>query len=280
MPTFADACHAVLRNPGGDHSLYTTLAPIYERLLATAEARYDAQVLAVTERVPTSARVVLNAGCGVGRLLPALADRHGAVVGLDRSAELLSIAGGHVAAREGISLVEADVSEPDADLDRLFDAAVSFEYLTAHLHGDALGRGLATLRRDLHDGGTLVVDAIADRRALAEDSPSVFRDERYTAERAVDVVDAGEVGRSHGSRRPDGAPAREGGDGGADLVRITDYRVTDNRTGEGAVAREREALRTFDAAGLAGALEGAGFRAVDVERDVVEDGSLVATARV
>ncbi|MFC7068324.1 class I SAM-dependent DNA methyltransferase [Halobaculum lipolyticum] len=260
MPTFADACDAVLTDPGGDHSLYTTLAPIYERLLVTAEARYDAQVLAVTERVPTSARVVLNAGCGVGRLLPALADRHGAVVGLDASAELLSIAGGHVAAGEGVSLVEADVSDPETDLNRRFDAAVSFDYLTAHLHGAALDRGLATLRRHLHDGGTVVVDAVADRRALAEDSPSVFRDERYTAERAVDVVDAG--------------------DGTGDLIRIADYRVTDSRTGEGAVAREREPVRTFAAAELADALEAAGFRSVGVEADVVEDGSLVATARV
>ncbi|WP_284014207.1 class I SAM-dependent methyltransferase [Halobaculum litoreum] len=260
MPTFADACDAVLADPGGDHSLYTTLAPIYERLLVTAEARYDAQVLAVTERVPTSARVVLDAGCGVGRLLPALAERHGAVVGVDDSAELLSIAGDHVAASEGVSLVEADLATPGLELDRRFDAAVSLEYLTAHLHGDDLARGLATLRRHLHDGGTLVVDAVADRRALAEDSPSVFRDERYTAERAVDVVDAG--------------------DGTGDLVRIADYRVTDNRTGEGAVAREREPIRTFDAAALTAALRRAGFRAVDVDAGVVEDGALLATARV
>ncbi|MFC7098616.1 class I SAM-dependent DNA methyltransferase [Halobaculum marinum] len=260
MPTFADACNAVLSEPGGDHSLYTTLAPIYERLLVTAEARYDAQVLAVTERVPRSARVVLDAGCGVGRHLPALADRHGAVVGLDASAELLSIAGSHVAASEGVSLVEGDVSDPTLDLQRRFDAAVSLDYLTANLHGEALDRGFATLRRHLHDGGTLVVDAVADRRALAEDSPSVFRDDRYVAERAVDVVDAG--------------------DATGDLVRVADYRVTDNRTNEGAVAREREPIRTFDPAELADALDRAGFREVRVEADVVEPGSLVATARV
>ncbi|WP_435063944.1 class I SAM-dependent methyltransferase [Halobaculum sp. EA56] len=260
MPTFADACAAVLSDPDGDHSLYTTLAPLYDRVAASAGSRYDAQVRAVAERVPTSARSVLNAGCGVGRLLPMLADRHGAVVGVDDSAELLSLAADRVAAAGGVSLVEADVSAPDLDLDRRFDAAVALDHLTGRLHGDALDRGLATLRRHLHDGGTVVVDAAADERAVREPSPSVFRDERYVVERAVDAVVAG--------------------DGTGDLRRVSDYRVTDRRTGETAVARERESIRTFDGEGLAAALRRAGFRGVTVEADAVEEGSLVADARV
>lgn len=260
MGTFADACDAVLSDPGGNHSLHTTLAPLYQQVRPTSGERYVARLNAITARIPPSARVVLNAPCGVGRFLPPLATRHGAVVGVDDSAQLLSLAADHVAASEGVLLVEDDVTDEAFALNRRVDAAVCTEYRSAHLADEELVDALRGMRRHLHDGGTVVVDALADARPLSEESPSVFRDDRYTVERSVDVYGVG--------------------DGSGDLARVADYRVTDGQTRDGAVARERERLRTRTAGHLADAMSRAGFRDVNVEADVLDRGSLLATGRV
>ncbi|WP_277553117.1 class I SAM-dependent methyltransferase [Halobaculum limi] len=260
MGTFADACDAVLSDPGGNHSLHTTLAPLYQRVRPTTGERYAVHLNAITARIPPSTRVVLNAPCGVGRFLSPLAERHGAVVGVDSSAQLLSLAADHVAASGGVMLVEDDVSDEAFDLNRRVDAAACTEYRSAYLSDEELVDALAGMRRHLHDGGTLVVDALADARPLREESPSVFRDNRYTVERSVDVFGVG--------------------DGSGDLARVADYRVTDGQTREGAVARERERLRPRSAGHLADAMSRAGFRDVNVEADVPERGALLGTGRV
>lgn len=258
MPTFTDACEAVLRDPGGDHSLYTTLAPLYERMMAAADEHYAAQLRTVEAHVPVSARTIPEVGCGVGRLLPDLAERHGVAVGLDASPELLSVAADRVAARGGIDLIRADVADPDLDLNRQFDAAISLEFLTAHLHDEAFERALSTLHAHLHDGGTFVCDAVRDDRAVAE-SPATYESERYTLERSVDVSEAG--------------------DDTGDLVVFADYRVTDRGSGEAATTRERTPVRTFETDELRATVESAGYRAVEVEGNPAEAGALVVSAR-
>ena len=259
VPTFSDACEALLRDPDGDHSLYTTLAPLYDRMTADDD-RYAAQLRTVEARVPASARTILEVGCGVGRLLPDLAERHGAAAGLDASPELLSIAGDRVAAAEGIDLLGADVADPGFDLGRKFDAAVSLEFLTAHLAGDAFDRALWNVRDHLHDGGTFVCDAVADARAV-EEPTTLYSDDRlrYVLERSVtvDPVD----------------------DGTGDLVVSADYRVTDRVADETATVRERTPIRTFDPAELVEAVEAAGFRAVEVDVAAAAEGTLVVSAR-
>lgn len=281
MPTFTDACEAVLRDPGGDHSLYTTLAPLYERMTTDDDARYAAQLRTVEAYVPQSARTVLEVGCGVGRLLPDLAERHGVATGLDASQELLSVAADRVAARDGIDLVRADVAEPGLDLDRSFDAAVSLEYLTAHLHGESFERALGNVRGHLHDGGTLVCDAVRDARVVAA-APATYESERYALERSVEGAEAVEVTgteRGEGEAETVEVTGTERGEGEGDLVVVAEYRVTDRTTDETATASERIPVRTFEADGLARAVEDAGFRSVEVGAAPEGVGALVVSAR-
>ena len=65
---------------------------------------------AIAARVPAEGvRRVLDIGCGTGRFLGGLAERFGAtVVGVDRSANMLAVAGRGVAALEGRDYVIPD----------------------------------------------------------------------------------------------------------------------------------------------------------------------------
>lgn len=260
-PTFADACEAVLANPDGDHSLYTTLAPLYDRMMASADARSDAQFALVDDRVPAEAQSVLAVGCGTGRLLSRLDRRFATVVGLDDRPELLAFARRIAPDAE---LVAADATDPSLDLGRSFDAAVALEDVLAHTVTDEEVRGLFdAVRRHLRPGGAFVCDAVADPAAVREEAVSVYSQEPYRLERAVDVVPAA------------GLP-------GVELV--VDYRVTDVTAGRSATATERLTVRTFTPDGLREALDAAGFVEVAVEsgdgsNTAGERGSLVAMAR-
>lgn len=255
MRTFADACRAVLDAPGADHSLSTTLAPLYESMLADEGDRFDRQFRLARSRLPRSVETVLEVGCGVGGLLPLLAGAYGDVVGLDRSTALLAYAARRT--DEGVTLVAGDAAAADLDLDRRFDAVVSFGYLASTLDSDGRLRALLrTARRHLRPGGVLVLDAVSGPAAVREESIRIYRDGRYVLERAVDV--------SPGGR--------------ADYAVVADHRVTDRETGESATATERTPVRTFQPDAFRERVAGVGFESVRVDAVAGERDALVASA--
>lgn len=252
--TFAEACESVLRDPDGEHSLYTTLAPLYDRMMADGEEHYSQQLRVLARHVPQTAETALEVGCGVGGLLPLLEGRFPHVVGLDNHPELL----GFAARRAGhAALVEADVT--DCDLDRRFDVVVAFEYLTAHFATDTeLDACFETVADHLEPDGVFVFDAVVDPVAVEEDAVGVFTGEGYRLERAVDVVSAPDL------------PGVE--------LRV-DYRVTDVAGDRQATASERLPVRIVDLEQVQAALAAAGFGQVGIEHDAGDEGAVVVVAQ-
>lgn len=237
MRTFADACRSIVDAPGADHSLYTTLAPLYEALMADADDHYRRQFRLVRARLPLGTDSVLEVGCGVGGLLPLLEGAYEEVWGLDRHPEVLAFA----ARRSEAALVAANVATSECDLGRAFDAVVAVEYVLSEQVTDGRVRSLLrTIRRHLRPGGQVVCDAVLDPAAVREEAVEVFQDGEWRLERAVDVV--------------------PGGDRTVEVT--TDYRATNRTTGESATATDRRTVRIFTTDLLRTAFVDAGF--VDV----------------
>jgi SAM-dependent methyltransferase len=249
-PTFADACERLLLDPDGDHSLYTTLAPLYNKMLD--DAHFDAQFEAVRAFAP-EAGDALELGCGVGGLLAHLTDRYDRVVGVDRNPPLL-----RYTAR---SAPTADVVAADATrlpLSATFDVVVSFEYLAAHLDESGLERLLDSAADRLAPGGSLLVDSVVDPVAVREDAVGVYRGSNYRLERAVTDLPA--------SDHP-----------GVDLK--VDYRATDERTGESAIASETLPVHVHDEDTLRAAADAAGLTDVRVVSAATDEGAVVLFGR-
>jgi SAM-dependent methyltransferase len=239
-PAFDDACAAVVSDPDGDHSLYTTLAPIYARMMADADERYDAQRRVLDARLPADVETVLELGCGVGGLLTRLAATYEAT-GLDRHPALLSFA----AARHP-RVVAGDPRRPP--FDGAFDAACAFEYLAARLPLEAFCRGVHDV---LRPGGIVVFDGVTSAAAVERSGVETYQNARYRLERAVDV-----------SHDP--------------VVVRSDYRVTDRQSGETALTGELTRVRTHSPESVETALSEAGFDEVEVSTEAGEEGAFVA----
>ncbi|SFG40791.1 Methyltransferase domain-containing protein [Halopelagius inordinatus] len=241
-PAFADACEAVLADPDGEHSLCTTLAPLYARMRAGDDDTHDAHRHVLDARLPADVSNVLELGCGVGELLARLSARYDAV-GVDEHPALLSFA-----ALRSLDVVLGDPAR--LPFGGRFDAVCAFDYRFAHV---PLADFCAAARESLRPGGILVFDAPSDARAAESSGVETFRDARYQLERAVDVA-------------PD------------PLVVRADYRVTDRRTGATATTTERTRVRTYDPGSVRTVLRDAGFGDVEVSADVGGDGAFVASA--
>ncbi|EJN59124.1 class I SAM-dependent DNA methyltransferase [Halogranum rubrum] len=255
--TFAEACESVLREPDGEHSLYTTLAPLYDRMVLDAEEQddYERHLRTLARHVPQTAETVLDVGCGVGGFLPFLEARFQHVVGVDAHAELL----GFAARRAGHAmLVDGDVTDTDCALDRHFDAVVSLDSLTARFTDDELLACFETVREHLEPDGVFVFDVVVDPVAVAEDAVGVYTGEGYRLERAVDVAPK---------------PALPGVE-----LRV-DYRVTDIGGDRRATTKECISVRTFDVETVESALSTAGFGRIAVERDAGDEGTVVVVAQ-
>lgn len=241
-PAFGDACEAVLSDPDGDHSLCTTLAPLYARMKAGDNDTLDAQRRVLDARLPADVSDVLELGCGVGELLARLSARYDAV-GVDEFPELLSFA-----AMRSLDVVLGDPTRPP--IRGTFDAACAFDCRSAYV---PLAEFCAAARESLRPGGIFVFDVPSDARAAESSGVDTFRNGRYHLERAVDVA-------------PDPVVVR------------ADYRVTDRRTGATATTTERTRMRTYDTDSVRAVLRDAGFVDVEVCTDVGGDGAFVASA--
>jgi SAM-dependent methyltransferase len=106
-------------------------------------------------RYRSGVRSVLDLGCGTGGHALPLARRGYAVVGVDRSPEMLTRARAKTGA--AVELVEGDVRT--VELDRRFDAALLlFAVLGYQTTDEDVLATLGTARRHLRDGGLLLFD--------------------------------------------------------------------------------------------------------------------------
>jgi SAM-dependent methyltransferase len=235
----------VVENPGDDHSLTTTLAPVRARMdvSETASARTDARRELLAARLPADVDRVAELGCGTGTLLDRLREDYDAV-GVGRFPELLAFA-----AARGAPVACGDPTDPP--LRAAFDAVCAFDRGASP--ADSLSARFAGAYATLRPGGILVAGAPSDARAVAESGVETYRGARYVLERAVDV-----------------APGES--------VVHADYRVTDRRTGAVGVASERTPFRVATADEVSEALDAAGFEDASVVADAGVDGELVATA--
>jgi SAM-dependent methyltransferase len=105
---------------------------------------------------------VLELGCGSGRLLLPLVHAGHAVVGLDASAEMLTIARKDIAqsptaVQKRITLVHGDMTQFDLS-QKPFDTAVIFCNTLLHLDEMALQQALHHTAKHLLPGGQLLID--------------------------------------------------------------------------------------------------------------------------
>jgi len=229
-PTFADACERLLRAPDGGHSLYTTLAPVFDRL--TDEERVAGDFEAVRAFTPESGDV-LELGCGVGALLAHLTDRFDRALGVDASQDLLRFTA-HRAPAAGVAV--GDPLRPPTD--ETFDAVVAMAGPVAPPVVDEPTTLIETAADRLAPEGTFLLRAVTDAAAIrdAVESVGVLSGSGYRLERSVTNLPT---------------------DGGVDLR--MGYRATDESSGEAATTSETIRVPVHDADALREAAEAAGL---------------------
>ena len=104
----------------------------------------------LVERLGPGCRSVLEAGCGSGRMLAALAAHGLEVVGIDTSEEMLAFT-----RARGAEVVRADMR--NFDLGRRFDGAVSVVSTVGILASDGLASHLESMARHLEPGARYLV---------------------------------------------------------------------------------------------------------------------------
>ncbi|NHX35807.1 MULTISPECIES: class I SAM-dependent methyltransferase [Halolamina] len=229
-PTFADACERLLRNPEGDHSLYTSLAPVFDRL--TDEERVAGDFEAVRAFAPESGDA-LELGCGVGALLAHLTDRFDRALGVDGHHDLLRFTAHRAPAAE---VTVGDPLQPPTET--AFDAVVAMAGPAAPPAVDDPAALIETAADRLAPEGTFLLRAVTDAGAVrdAVESVGVLTGSGYRLERSVTDLPA---------------------DGGVGLR--MGYRATDESSGDAATTSETVQVPVHDAESLRAAAEGAGL---------------------
>jgi len=229
-PTFADACERLLRSPDGEHSLYTTLAPVFDRL--TDEERVEGDFEAVQAFAPESGDA-LELGCGVGALLAHLSERYDRTLGVDAHHDLLRFTA-HRAPAADVT-VGAPLDPPTA---AEFDAVIAMAGPAAPPVVDDPAALIETGAERLADDGTLLFRAVTDADAVREsvESVGVLTGSGYRLERSVTDFPA---------------------DGGIDLR--MGYRATDVNEAGSATTSETVHVPVHDRDALRGVAEDAGL---------------------
>jgi SAM-dependent methyltransferase len=222
---------------------YDAFAPHFDAWQRAFGGAYDdlilPRILAALARHPRPVRRVVDLGIGTGDLVVALARAGYAVIGVDRSAAMLDVARGKIAAADLAApplLVHQDLRA--LRLDEPTDAAISVYTVINQLTADG----------DLLRAMSAVHDALAPGGLFCFELNLLEAYERYwTGLEQVTLPDAVVV-REH---RRDGA--------------TFEARVTIRRS-DGTTIHDRIAQRLYDDGEVAAALAGAGFELVGVER--------------
>ena len=139
----------------GSYSRYYNL--LYQDKDYAGEAQY---VRGLIERHAPQARTVLDLGCGTGRHDLLLARMGYQVTGVDRSAEMLAIAGAQTPAgppSPSLSFAQGDIRS--VRLGTQFDVVVSLFHVMSYLTSNQdLSAAFATVRAHLKPGGVFIFD--------------------------------------------------------------------------------------------------------------------------
>lgn len=248
-PTFADACERLLRDPEGEHSLYTTLAPVFDRL--TDEERVAGDFEAVQAFAPESGDA-LELGCGVGALLVHLSDRYNRTLGVDSHHDLLRFTAHRAPAAD---VAVGDPLRPPTD--ETFDAVVAMAGPAAPPVVVDPADLIAVAADRLAAEGTFLLRAVTDTGSIRGqvESVGVLSGSGYRLERSVTDLPA-----SHG------IDLRMG------------YRATDEESGESATTSETVAVPVHDRDSLRDAAVDAGLD--DVRLLDGGDGTTLLVGRV
>ncbi len=129
--------------------------------------------------------IILDLGCGQGRLLRPLSETGRCVVGVDRSRQQLARAAAQVSGDANIALVEADMRQlPFGELVPTLSIAVRCYTSLGYFTREEEGEILRSLRAHTHTGGAVVVDTI-NWRWVRDSSPI----ERTTLARNVQLTE-------------------------------------------------------------------------------------------
>jgi SAM-dependent methyltransferase len=132
---------------------YDSFAEAYvaENDASVANAWYERPAV-LTRAGDVTARRILDAGCGSGRLFAELRDRGAVVTGIDNSTAMLELARLRLGSNADLTI--ADLREPLAFPENAFDDVIAS--LVLHYLED-WGPTLSELRRILRPGGRLIV---------------------------------------------------------------------------------------------------------------------------
>jgi SAM-dependent methyltransferase len=167
---------------------YQRFAPFYDEVMDDPSPRAS-RVIDAIDRYRTGAASLLELGCGTGSLLARLTDVP-TLVGLDRSPEMLAVAGGKVPRAE---LVQGDLSS--FSLGRRFDVVICvFDTLNHLLTFGAWRSTFDAAREHLAEDGLFIFDVntVGELRRLGEDPPAVYDFARGVAIIDVAVAQDGE----------------------------------------------------------------------------------------
>jgi SAM-dependent methyltransferase len=152
------AFEAVRDDPDGNHSLETTLFPVYEAMQDDDRQRVDDRAH-VLERYLPLAETLVEVECGLGKLL-ARQEAVDTAVGVESSPRLAR------RAAERASVVRGDPRRiPVVDV----DAVAAFEYPTVEFDRRDLTSFVTSAFGTLAPGGTLLFDVLLDERPIDTD---------------------------------------------------------------------------------------------------------------
>jgi len=145
-------------------SIYSELAPWYDRLFPVSEAQAD---FLVDRLRAAGVRRVLDAGCGTGRHLEILADRGFSVAGLEPEPAMAAEANRRLAGRGTVHVLRLqEARELPATP---FDALLCLGNTLAHLADEAtLAEGLDAVAAALRPGGLFIAQLVHFEKVLRE----------------------------------------------------------------------------------------------------------------
>lgn len=232
MGTLDTAFDRLSDPPAHEHSIYTTLAPLYQAMYV-ARNRITGQLKTVVDVAPPDATTVLELGCGTGHLLAELSASFEHAIGVDPSPEMARLADNRA---EYICQADTHAIQSNS-----VDIAVLLGAVLGHIRPDeAAKEAITEVQRSLRPGGRVICSV--HQQLEAPRSRQLTR-----------TVDGYEI-----TQRDEQRPT-----GGNVFKWNVNFDMTDKTTGETRSVSTVESLRAFTTAELVQWFEDVGFVSVE-----------------